>query len=122
MHDFVLCVARLEPRKNQLMLLEALRDDPRPMVLIAGGAEYVPAYAQLCRSFPRRGPTLVLGRLPGAMLAAAYRAAAVHCLPSWFELPGLVTLEAARHGARIAASSWGGDPRLPRKLDHLPRT
>jgi len=105
--DFVLCVGRLEMRKNQLMLLEALRDDPRPVVLVDGGVEYHPAYARLCRSFPRRGPTLVLGRLTSALLAAAYREAAVHCLPSWYELPGLATLEAARYGARIAASSWG---------------
>jgi GT2 family glycosyltransferase/tetratricopeptide (TPR) repeat protein len=105
--DYVLCVARLEPRKNQLMLLEALRDDPRPVVLVGGDFTYAPRYAELCRRFGRRGPTLVLGRLPTAMLAAALREAAVHCLPSWYELPGLVSLEAARAGARVVASSWG---------------
>jgi GT2 family glycosyltransferase/tetratricopeptide (TPR) repeat protein len=105
--DYVLCVARLEPRKNQLMLLEALRDDPRPVVLVGGDFTYAPRYADLCRRFVRRGPTLVLGRLPTAMLAAALREAAVHCLPSWYELPGLVSLEAARAGTRVVASSWG---------------
>jgi glycosyltransferase involved in cell wall biosynthesis len=105
--DFVLCVGRLEPRKNQLMLLEALRDDPRPVVLVGGRSSYSPAYGRLCRRFRRRGPTLVLERLSSVMLAAAFREAAVHCLPSWYELPGLVTLEAARSGARVAASSWG---------------
>lgn len=105
--DYVLCVARLEPRKNQLMLLEALREDPRPVVLVGGDFTYAPRYAELCRRFARRGPTLVLGRLPTAMLAAALREAAVHCLPSWYELPGLVSLEAARAGTRVVASSWG---------------
>ena len=105
--DFVLCVARLEARKNQLMLLEALRDDPRPLVLVSGGFAYNAEYARLCRAYRRRGRTLVLERLPSAMLAAAFRDAAVHCLPSWFELPGLVSLEAALHGTRVAASSWG---------------
>lgn len=105
--DYVLCVARLEPRKNQLMLLEALRDDPRPVVLVGADFTYAPRYAELCRRFTRRGPTLVLGRLSTAMLAAALREAAVHCLPSWYELPGLVSLEAARAGTRVVASSWG---------------
>lgn len=105
--DFVLCVGRFEARKNQLMLLEALRDDPRPIVLVDGGVEHAPEYARLCRGFPRRGRTLVPGRLTSALLAAAFREAAVFCLPSWYELPGLVTIEAARHGTRIAASSWG---------------
>jgi GT2 family glycosyltransferase/Flp pilus assembly protein TadD len=105
--DFVLCVGRLEVRKNQLMLIEALRDDARPLVLVTGGFTYNSQYAALCRRLRRRGPTLVLERLAPAMLAAAFREAAVHCLPSWYELPGLVSLEAARHGTRVAASSWG---------------
>jgi spore maturation protein CgeB len=105
--DFVLCVGRLEQRKNQLMLLEALRDDPRPVVLAAGGFSYQPEYARLVRALERRGPTLVLDRLSSTELAAAYREAAVHCLASWYELPGLVSLEAARHGTRVAASRWG---------------
>jgi glycosyltransferase involved in cell wall biosynthesis len=77
------------------------------VVLVTGGVEYSPAYAALCRGLRRRGPTLVLERLSSTMLAAAFREAAVHCLPSWFELPGLVSLEAARCGTRVAASSWG---------------
>jgi Flp pilus assembly protein TadD len=105
--DYVLCVARLEPRKNQLMLLEALRDDPRPVVLVAGDFSYAPDYATLCRELRRRGRTLVVGRLDSTMLAAAFREAAVHCLPSWYELPGLVSLEAASYGTPVAASSWG---------------
>ena len=107
LRDYVLCVGRLETRKNQLMLLEALRDDPRPVVLVTGGVSYQPEYARLCAGFARRGRTLLLARLPSVMLAAAFRDAAVHCLPSWYELPGLVSLEAALHGTRVAASGWG---------------
>jgi spore maturation protein CgeB len=105
--DFILCVGRLEQRKNQLMLLEALRDDPRPVVLAGGGFSYQPEYVRLVRALERRGPTLILDRLSSAELTAAYREAAVHCLASWYELPGLVSLEAARHGTRVAASRWG---------------
>jgi len=43
-------------------------------------------------------------------MLSAFAAAKVHCLPSWYELPGLVTLEAARYGCAVVASSWGGIP------------
>jgi glycosyltransferase involved in cell wall biosynthesis len=105
--DFVLCVGRLEARKNQLMLLAALEDDDIPLVFAAGDFSFQPEYVAYCRRFGRRAPTLFLGRLAPEMLVSAYRAARVHCLPSWYELPGLVTLEAARYGAAVVSSRWG---------------
>jgi tetratricopeptide (TPR) repeat protein len=41
------------------------------------------------------------------MLYSAYKAAKVHALPSWYELPGLVSLEAAWLGCNVVASDWG---------------
>lgn len=105
--DFILCVGRLEARKNQLMLLKALEHDDLPLVFVTGGVSYQPAYGDLCRKFRRKAPTLFLDRLERDMLVSAYRACSVHALPSWYELPGLVTLEAAGLGCRIVASSWG---------------
>jgi len=105
--DFVLCVARLEVRKNQLMLLKALEDDDIPLVFADGGFAFQQTYADLCRKFKRKGKTIFTGRLTNDFLISAYKAAAVHCLPSWFELPGLVTLEAAQYGCKVVASSWG---------------
>ncbi|MBC8205374.1 MAG: glycosyltransferase [FCB group bacterium] len=105
--DFVLCVGRIESRKNQLMLLKALEDDDIPVVFASGGFTYQPKYAEMCQRFKRRGQTVFLDRLSDEMLVSAYKAAKVHALPSWYELPGLVTLEAAYYGCNIAASSWG---------------
>jgi glycosyltransferase involved in cell wall biosynthesis len=104
---FVLCVGRLEMRKNQLMLLKALENDSIPLVFVGGGVNYQPNYAQLCMSYKRRGPTLFLERLSEELLASAFAAASVHCLPSWYELPGLVTIEAAGYGCPVIQSSWG---------------
>lgn len=104
--NFVLCVGRLESRKNQLMLLYALRNEDVPLVFV--NSETVqPDYEELCRNFRRKGPTVFTGRLSRAMLFSAYEAAAVHALPSWYELPGLATLEAAWFGCRVVASRWG---------------
>ena len=107
LENFVLCVGRLEIRKNQLMLLKALENDNIPVVFADAGFSYDPMYASFCKAFRRKGPTLFTGRLTDKMLVSAFRAARVHCLPSWYELPGLVTLEAARYGCATVASSWG---------------
>jgi tetratricopeptide (TPR) repeat protein len=105
--DFVLCVGRLESRKNQLMLLKALEDSELTVVLAAGGFSYQPDYAAAVRSFRRRGTTVVLDRLEPDMLSSAYAACRVHALPSWYELPGLVSLEAAAHGKNIVVTRTG---------------
>ncbi|HEX2960122.1 MAG TPA: glycosyltransferase [Chitinispirillaceae bacterium] len=105
--EFVLCVGRLEMRKNQLMLLKALENDSIPLVFVGGGVNYQPNYEQLCKAYKRKGPTLFLNRLSEELLASAFAAASVHCLPSWYELPGLVTIEAAGYGCPVVQSSWG---------------
>ncbi len=105
--DFVLCVGRLETRKNQLMLLKALEESELPLVFVTGGFTYQPEYEDLCRKFRRSGKTVFLGRLTDQMLASAYAAARVHALPSWFELPGLVSIEAARLGANVVVTDLG---------------
>jgi glycosyltransferase involved in cell wall biosynthesis len=101
----VLCAARIEPKKNQAMLLYALRGLDVEVTLT--GACYEPEYLELCRRFmtPRvrwLGPLETREEVLRLMSAAA-----VHVLPSWAELPGLSSLEAAAMGARVAVSNDG---------------
>jgi len=105
--DFILCVGRLESRKNQLMLLKALEDSEIPVVLAGGGFTYQPDYEDAVRKFKRKGKTLLLGRITPHMLASAYKAARIHALPSWYELPGIVSLEAAYYGCNIVVTDAG---------------
>lgn len=112
--DHILCVGRLEMRKNQLMLLHALRDLEVPLVFVNSRTHHR-EYEELCRAYPRRAPTIFTGRISREMLRSAYAGAAVHVLPSFYELPGLVTLEAAARGAPVVASPSGALP------DYLPR-
>lgn len=105
--DFLLCVGRLECRKNQLMLLKALEYSPHTLVFVAGGFTYQPEYAEACRRFKRSGKTIFLDRVTDEQLAQLYQRARAHVLPSWYELPGLVSLEAAAYGTPVVATREG---------------
>ena len=105
--DFVFCVGRFETRKNQLMLLKALEESDLDIVFAGGGFSYQPEYSEAVQRFQRKGRTFVVGRLSDEMLASAYAAAKVHVLPSWYELPGLVSLEAAYYGCNVVVTEYG---------------
>ena len=102
---FVLQAGRIEPAKNQAMLCWALKDTNLPVVLI-GGKQHWPSYADLCKSILGDRLT-IMEHLPQDLLASAYAAAAVHVLPSWMETCGLVTLEAALSGTPVVGSTFG---------------
>ena len=107
LEDFILCVGRFEYRKNQWMLLKALEESDLTVVFAGGGFSYQPEYLELCKQFKRLGRTVFLPRLDPKLLASCYQAAKVHALPSWCELPGLVSLEAASYGTNVVASNYG---------------
>ena len=105
--DYILCVARLETRKNQLMLLKALEKSDLTIVFATGGVSYQPEYEAACRNFKRTGKTIFVERLDEALLASAYSGAKAHVLPSWYELPGIVSLEAGRYGTNVVVTDFG---------------
>lgn len=100
--EFVLCVARISARKNQHWLAKACQELNLPLVL--AGPVNDRAYFNSIRSFSH---VSYLGTLQGAILASAYAAARIHALPSWFETPGLSSLEAAACGAVVLSTDQG---------------
>ncbi len=90
--DFVLVTGRVEPRKNQLMLLLALREAGLPVVV--AGAQVHQGYLDLCR---RVAPpeTNFVGRLEPDMLASARAAAKAEARTKFASLDGRLN-EAAR--------------------------
>lgn len=104
LRDFVLCAARVEKRKNQLLLVAALRGTGIPLAII--GQPNPEEYRDLCRRYADEN-VLFLDVLPQEELASAYAAAKVHALPGWFETPGLSTLEAAAAGCNIVTTDRG---------------
>jgi glycosyltransferase involved in cell wall biosynthesis len=104
---FVLNVGNIEPRKNQLTLIRAMKQMPE-LQLVLIGHERDPSYAQACRA---EGGDQVRFLGPVAhtdpLLRSAYAACEVFCLPSTLETPGLAALEAYALGARIAITEVG---------------
>jgi glycosyltransferase involved in cell wall biosynthesis len=100
--DFVLCVGAVEPRKNQLLLVEALRGTELELVLV--GPSFEPDYLELCLR-EGRGRVRYLERLPRELVASAYRAARVHALPSFAEGAALASLEAAASGCPVVVGN-----------------
>jgi glycosyltransferase involved in cell wall biosynthesis len=103
---FALCVANIEPRKNQLELIEAFASLDVELVLVGNvrDREYFDRCLEVAGANVRH-----LGGLPSgdAMLRSAYRACDVFVLPSQLETPGLAALEAASQGARIVITEVG---------------
>lgn len=104
---FVLNVARLEPRKNQLRLIEALAGTGLKLVIL--GQEADARYAVACRR-AAGSDVLFLPPVPhdDPLLAGAYAACRVFALPSLVETPGIAALEAAAAGARVVTTPVGG--------------
>lgn len=106
--DFVLYVGRLEPRKNVLGLIRAVRPTGYPLVILGEMPPGQDEYRAACRA-EGQGFVRWLGRVEhdDPLLASAYAAARVFALPSWFETPGLAALEAGLAGCSVVITPFG---------------
>lgn len=109
LEDYILCVGRIEYRKNQLMLLYALRDLDIPVVLIGHmGDERL---EWLLQEWAGDNVRILQRMEPGsAMLTSAFRGARVFTLPSWAEGAPLAALEAAAAGCSLVLSNRSSEP------------
>lgn len=102
----VVCVGRLEPRKNQLSLIEALRGLDEPLTLIGQAGRFSGGYAARCRRWAGEHVELT-GPLDREGVRERLRRARVHVAPSWYETPGLASMEAALCGCRLVVTPGG---------------
>ncbi len=105
MKDFILGVGRICKRKNQLRLIQAAKRLKLPLVLI--GPLNDSSYYRECRQESAGYPVTFIDTLNHHELASAYAAARVHALVSWYDTPGLVSLEAALAGCVIVSTNRG---------------
>lgn len=102
----VLCVARIEGRKNQLSLIRAMQGLDIDLTIIGKASPNHQDYLRQCRE--SAAPNVqFLQQLPQEELRDHYSRAKVHVLPSWFETTGLSSLEAAYMGCNIVVTKKG---------------
>lgn len=102
----VLCVARIEGRKNQLNLIKALNNTLYQLYLIGNPAPNHMAYYNACKA--EAGNNIYfISEITQEELVSYYQQAKIHILPSWFETTGLSSLEALFSGCNIVATKYG---------------
>ncbi|WP_050516132.1 glycosyltransferase family 4 protein [Dickeya chrysanthemi] len=104
---YLLNVANVEPRKNQLRFLEALKDHPELILVVVGHARDS-IYLEQCRrqggaQFHYIGP-LEYG---SDLLRSAMVNSEAFVMPSTLETPSIAALEAAASGCRVLVTEVG---------------
>ena len=104
--EIVLCVARIEPIKNQLNLIRALRNTDIKLKLIGKAAPNHTSYFKQCIKEATENVEF-LGELTREEVIEELKQAKVHVLPSWFETTGLSSLEAGAMGCNVVVTKKG---------------
>lgn len=104
---YVLCVANIEPRKNQHALIQAMKHLPDRKLMLIGHVRDED-YFRKCGIAENDQVCFIGGLEPNSeLLISAYQNAAVFCLPSTLETPGIAALEAAAVGTPIVITAEG---------------
>lgn len=104
--DTVLYVGRLEPHKNQLGLIRALRRRPYKLILVGPAHPHHADYVERCHREAGDRVEFIDNKTQPE-LVELYERARVHALPSWYETTGLVSLEAAVLGCNVVSTNRG---------------
>jgi glycosyltransferase involved in cell wall biosynthesis len=105
--EYILSVGTLEPRKNQLALLKAikLKGMKVPVVFVGNGTSYKNEMKQYIEENNLEGQVIFLKNLPEKELAALYQGALLSVYISVFEGFGLPVIEAMACGCPVVTST-----------------
>ena len=104
--DYVLSVGRVENRKNTLKLIEACHQLGYKLILI-GGYDSKDEYTKRCLDLVEQYDFEHIDNIDQEALLPYYYRAKVHAMVSWYETPGLATMEAACGGCNILTTDRG---------------
>ncbi|MCQ4142446.1 glycosyltransferase family 4 protein [Chryseobacterium sp. EO14] len=102
----VICVARIEPLKNQLNLIKALNNSGFSLTILGKPSPNHKNYYQQCVNEAAHNVRFIES-VSEQDLVSLYAESEIHILPSWFETTGLSSLEAAYFGCKIVVSEKG---------------
>lgn len=106
--NWVVCVGRIDIRKNQLNLIKAVKNSDYRVVFVGKKSPGHVEYANKVIDEINRNPNMEwIEQIPNSDIYRLYKECRVSVLPSWFETPGLVSLEAAAMGCNVVVSPEG---------------
>ena len=112
---YVLAVGNLQPRKNLVRLIEAMRSVVAAGLdvdLVIAGPEHYRAEEVLAASRGAAERVRFTGYLSDHQLAACYSCASAFAFPSLFEGFGIPAIEAMAHGVPVVCSNTGALPEV----------
>jgi len=110
--EFLLYVGTIEPRKNALTAVKALKDLPYHLVLVGRKTPYVKKIENFIETHGMQDRILFLSGVPMDELAAIYRAARLLIYPSIFEGFGIPVVEALFSGIPVVTNKHGVFPEV----------
>lgn len=117
--DHIICVGRIEGRKNQLNLLLALKETNYKVTIIGRPSPNHLSYYNRCLEIIESNENFkIVEHVDHVELSSIYQAARVHILPSWFETTGLSSLEAAYMDCNIVVTKKGDTEEYFNEMAH----
>ncbi len=107
---FLLYVGTIEPRKNALTIVKALKDLPYTLVLAGRQTPYAEKIKNFVQSNGMQERIRFIQHVPQEDLALLYRAAKVFIYPSVFEGFGIPLIEALYSGTPVITNARGVFP------------
>jgi glycosyltransferase involved in cell wall biosynthesis len=105
---WLVCIGRIDIRKNQMNLIRALDGSDYKIVFVGKKSTGHRGYGdEVVRAIQANPNMEWIERIPNEDVYKLCRACKVSVLPSWFETPGLVSPEAAAMGCNIVVSPEG---------------
>lgn len=103
--NYILQVARIEPVKNQINLIYALKDNKEIPIVFVGKIASKQYYMKLKKLANKRGNVYFVDAVPHDEIDSFYHYAQLHVLLSLRESPGLVSLEALTNDCPIVVAN-----------------
>lgn len=103
---YVICVGRIEPRKNQIALIKALESTDIGVIFVGGINTKLISYYKEFIKLIDNNKYIYLGKVNHDEMMDLYNIVNTSVLPSWFEVTSLVDLEAAINGLNIVTTKY----------------
>ena len=104
----VCVVARIEARKNQIAILNALNKLQLKAAFVGGDNKNHKRFCDEFKKLIATSQSEYLGKIPYEQVSSLMRSARIHVSASWFEVSSLVDLEAFLCDCFVVSSACGG--------------